>query len=105
MLVGVSTHSIDEARSAVLDGANYLGVGPVFSSSTKDFLQLAGLDFVRAVAAEIRLPWFAIGGIGPGNLEQVLTAGASRVAVSAAVAQAGDPAAVAKSLLERLGNG
>src|SRR4029077_11335298 len=60
-LVGVSTHTIEQARQAVLDGADYLGVGPVFPSGTKSFDQLAGLDFVRQVAAEIKLPWFAIG--------------------------------------------
>ena len=62
-LVGVSTHSIEQARQAVLDGANYIGVGPTFPSNTKTFDQFPGLDLLRAVAAEIRLPAFAIGGI------------------------------------------
>ena len=52
-LVGVSTHSIDDARRAVLAGANYIGVGPVFSSTTKSFDSLAGLELVEQVAAEI----------------------------------------------------
>ena len=62
-LVGVSTHTLEQARQAVLDAADYLGVGPTFASQTKEFPQLAGLDFVRQVAAEITLPWFAIGGM------------------------------------------
>ncbi len=84
-LVGVSTHSIEQARRAVLDGADYLGVGPVFPSATKAFESLAGLELVRAVAAEISLPWFAIGGINAENVAAVATAGARRIAVSHAI--------------------
>ncbi|MCC7424655.1 MAG: thiamine phosphate synthase [Planctomycetaceae bacterium] len=97
-LVGVSTHTIAQARQAVLDGADYLGVGPVFPSGTKKFAEFAGLDFVREVAAEITLPWFAIGGITPENIGQVKAAGASRVAVSGAIATSDDPGEVAAQL-------
>jgi thiamine-phosphate pyrophosphorylase len=97
-LVGVSTHTIAQARQAVVDGADYLGVGPVFPSTTKSFEGLAGLEFVREVAAEISLPWFAIGGIDAGNIEQVLAAGATRVAVSGAVCGAADPEGAAAEL-------
>ena len=62
MLIGVSTHNIEQARAAVLDGANYLGAGPTFASQTKSFDDFAGLDYLREVASEIRLPTFAIGG-------------------------------------------
>ena len=102
MLVGVSTHTIEQARAAVLDGASYLGVGPVFPSATKDFPALAGIEFVRQAAAEIRLPWFALGGIGPENLANVLDGGGNRVAVSAAITRASDPAAAAATLLSAL---
>jgi thiamine-phosphate pyrophosphorylase len=81
-LVGVSTHDILQARQAVMAGANYLGVGPTFDSNTKSFGELAGLDYVRAVAQEISLPAFAIGGIDGENLDQVLQAGATRIAIS-----------------------
>src|SRR4029077_19739139 len=73
-LVGVSTHTLEQARQAVLDGADYIGVGPVFSSTTKAFAHLAGLDLVRQVAAEITLPAYAIGGIGLENIEALLSA-------------------------------
>jgi thiamine-phosphate pyrophosphorylase len=82
----------------VLDGADYLGVGPVFPSGTKKFSAFAGLDFVREVAAEIRLPWFAIGGITPENIAQVKAAGAIRVAVSGAIATSEEPGAIAARL-------
>jgi thiamine-phosphate pyrophosphorylase len=102
-LVGVSTHSLEQARQAVLDGADYLGVGPVFASATKPFDSLAGLDFVREVAAEISLPWFAIGGINADNVAAVIEAGAQRIAVSQAILSAEDPAAAAAKLCELVG--
>ena len=101
-LVGVSTHSLVQARQAVLDGADYLGVGPTFDSTTKRFEALAGVDLLRAVAAEIRLPAFVIGGIGLDNLAAVQGTGMSRVAVSAAIARAADPAAAAAEFARRL---
>jgi len=103
-LVGVSTHNIEQARQAVLDGASYLGVGPVFPSGTKAFAaeELAGLDFVRQVAGEISLPWYAIGGIDAENLKQVLDAGATRVAVSGAVCRSGEPGRAAAGLVATL---
>ncbi|MGD9855128.1 MAG: thiamine phosphate synthase [Planctomycetaceae bacterium] len=97
-LVGVSTHNIEQARQAVLDGADYLGVGPTFPSQTKQFAGLAGLDFVRQVAAEITLPWFAIGGVNADNISHVTAAGASRIAVSDAICSHSDPSGAALSL-------
>ena len=96
--VGVSTHSIEQARQAVLDGANYLGVGPTFPSGTKVFDHFPGLELLRAVSAEIRLPAFAIGGITRENLGQVLSAGFTRVAVSGAVLNAKDPGQVVREI-------
>jgi thiamine-phosphate pyrophosphorylase len=104
-LIGLSTHTIEQARQAVLDGANYIGVGPTFPSGTKEFDQYPGLELLRAVAAEIRLPAFAIGGITPGNLSQVLSTGITRVALSGAIGSASDPTAVVHELLEKLQNG
>ncbi|HXY37830.1 MAG TPA: thiamine phosphate synthase [Planctomycetaceae bacterium] len=101
-LVGVSTHTIEQARQAVLDGADYLGIGPVFPSATKSFDSLAGLELVREVAAEISLPWFAIGGINAENISEVVRAGAQRIAVSNAILGAEDPASAAQTLADIL---
>ena len=98
MLIGVSTHSIEQARQAVLDGANYLGVGPTFPSGTKQFEHFPGVELLRAVAAEIRLPAFAIGGISEENAGQVLSAGFTRIAVSGAITGAEDPSSIAENL-------
>ncbi len=101
-LVGVSTHSLQQAKQAVLDGADYLGVGPVFHSQTKSFDNFAGLETIRAVAEEITLPWYAIGGIDGNNLAEVIAAGANRVAVGAAVCLAADPKTAARDLHQSL---
>jgi thiamine-phosphate pyrophosphorylase len=99
-LIGVSTHNVDQARQAVLDGANYLGCGPTFESASKQFQQFPGLNFLRQVSREIRLPAFAIGGIDLSNVRQVCDAGFSRVAVCHSVINASDPADAARRLRE-----
>lgn len=101
-LVGVSTHSIEQARAAVLAGANYIGVGPTFASATKQFTNFPGVELLRAVAAEITLPAFAIGGIAPANLDEVLASGIGRIAVSSAIVDAPDPVSAAQEFLRRL---
>ena len=104
-LIGVSTHSLEQARQAVIDGADYLGVGPVFSSRTKSFDndQLVGLDLIHAVSQEIDHPWFAIGGIDDDNLKSVLDAGAQRVALSSAICRAEDAVEATRTLRMELG--
>lgn len=102
VLIGVSTHTIEQVRQAVRDGANYIGVGPTFPSTTKDFDQLAGLDFARAATAETSLPAFVLGGVTVKNIGEVVAAGGRRVAVSAAIARADDPRAAASALRRTL---
>ena len=77
-LIGVSTHDRSQLEAAILAGAGYLGVGPVFPSATKEFSEpeLAGLGYVRLAAETTSLPWFAIGGITEENIDRVLEAGA-----------------------------
>jgi thiamine-phosphate pyrophosphorylase len=104
MLIGVSTHSIEQARQAVLDGANYLGCGPTFPSATKSFEAFPGLDFLKQVADEISLPCFAIGGITERNLNQVLDTGFRRIAVASGIMAAADPVASACSFRIALEN-
>jgi len=98
-LVGVSTHSLEQARKAVLDGADYVGIGPTFPTKTKNFSELAGLRYVTEAATEISLPGFCIGGITTRNLPQVLEAGGRRVAVSGAICGAEDPETATRELL------
>ena len=97
-LIGVSTHNLDQVQRAILEGANYLGIGPTFPSRTKSFDSLAGLDFIKQALAETSLPAFALGGITLDNVEQVRAAGARRIAVSHAICGSDDPRSVAGAL-------
>ncbi len=102
-LVGRSTHSLEQARQAVLEGASYIGVGPTFPSTTKSFASFTGVELLKAVAAEIRLPAFAIGGVNLSNLEAVMQAGFSPWRSAAQIAAAADPQRAAAEIVARLG--
>lgn len=86
-LVGVSTHSMEQLRKAILDGASYIGCGPVFTSATKQFDRFPGTEYLRQAAKETSLPAFAIGGVNLANLDQTIEAGFHRVAVQSAIAR------------------
>jgi thiamine-phosphate pyrophosphorylase len=102
-IVGVSTHSVGQARAAVAAGADYLGVGPVFETTSKvGALAARGLDLVRAVRHEVPLPLVAIGGITPATAPDVRAAGADAVAMIAALVRAPDVAAAVRDALARL---
>ncbi len=101
-IIGVSTHNVQQVQQAVLDGANYLGIGPTFPSKTKAFAEFAGLDFIRRAVVETSLPAFALGGITLENVREVIAAGATRIAVSSAIAEAAEPQIVARQFRERL---
>lgn len=85
LLVGKSTHSLKQAIEAEKEGADYIGVGPVYGTPTKPTYTPVGLQLVKQVKSEIRIPFVAIGGIDPGNLNEVLEAGAERVAMVRAI--------------------
>lgn len=101
-VVGISTHSLDEALAAERDGANYIGVGPVFATATKPEARAVGTDLVRQIAAQVKIPFFAIGGITLDNIGQVLDAGATRVAVVSAILRATDATEAAAEFKRRL---
>ncbi|WP_417736346.1 thiamine phosphate synthase [Rosistilla oblonga] len=101
-LLGVSTHCVAQVERAVSGGADYIGCGPTFPSGTKSFEAFPGTDFLRDAAATTTLPSFAIGGIGAENLEYVLDAGFSRVAVAGAITRSESPAAMVTELKQRL---
>ncbi len=105
MLIGRSTHSLAEVKEAEAAGADYIGVGPIFSTPTKPDYPVVGLDLVREVVRTIRIPWVAIGGIDLQTLPLVLSAGATRVAVVRAVAGASDPESAARALKQRISAG
>jgi thiamine-phosphate pyrophosphorylase len=103
VLLGRSTHDLEQARRAAAEGWDYLAVGPVYPTATKPDRPAVGTALVRAVA-ELRpaAPWFAIGGIGPATLDEVTAAGATRVVVVRAITEAAEPATAAAALRDRL---
>lgn len=84
-IIGVSTHTISQARRAQQSGADYIGAGPVFSTATKSYEPPVGLDYVQQVKKEITIPFVAVGGINIGNVQEVLHAGGRRIAICSAI--------------------
>lgn len=106
VLVGLSTHAPGQFAAGLAAGADYLCAGPVRETPTKPGRPPTGLGYVRWAAAHAGgRPWFAIGGIDAGNVNEVVTAGAERIVVVRAIRDADDPRAAARELRERLGAG
>jgi thiamine-phosphate pyrophosphorylase len=101
-IIGVSTHNIDQAKAAVADGADYIGVGPIFKSSTKPRDFVAGLEYAADAARQIAIPKVAIAGISPENVDKVLATGISAVAITAAITGSQDVAGAASRMKQLL---
>ena len=101
-IIGRSTTNPEEMQKAIVEGADYIGVGPVYKTPTKPTKAAAGFEYVRYAAANSPIPWFAIGGIDLKNLPNVLEEGAQRVAVVRAIMQAKQPALVTRQFLTLL---
>lgn len=101
-VVGLSTHSAFEVDSGQSEPIDYLAAGPVYQTPTKPGRAAVGLELVRYAAAHAGHPWFAIGGIDETNVEQVMAAGARRIVVVRAIAEAGDPPRAAARLKHML---
>jgi thiamine-phosphate pyrophosphorylase len=100
--IGISTHSAEQARRAVVAGADYVAVGPVYATGTKPSAKPVTLEYVRWAKANLTLPWFAIGGINLTNLDDVLNAGAQRICVVSAILNSNDIAASCREFKKRL---
>lgn len=98
MILGVSVESIEEARRAVVDGADYLGVGPIFHTETKQITRATGVALIARIREETDLPLVAIGGIGLDNIGAVARAGADGAAVISALMGASDIRRAAQEL-------
>ena len=90
-IIGRTAHSIDEAKQAVREGVDYLGVGPCYPSTTKQFEYFASDAFLRDVSKEIQLPIFGIGGIASDNIDRLIHLGVTRVAIASSITGAADP--------------
>jgi thiamine-phosphate pyrophosphorylase len=102
-IVGRSTHAPEQGAAADADpDVDYLAVGPVHATPTKPGRPAAGPEYVAWAAANVRKPWFAIGGLHDGNVGEVVARGARRIVVVRAIADAADPEAAARALRARL---
>ncbi len=100
--IGLSTHAPAQCEQAVAAGADYVAIGPVYATGTKPTAKPVTLDYVRWAAANVRVPWFAIGGINLATLDEVLAAGARRICVVSAILNAPDVAAECRKFRARI---
>lgn len=101
-LIGLSTHNLQQLKAAHELNVDYLGVGPMFSTSTKSFNSFSGPDYASQASQYSALPWFAIGGINADNLRQLTDCGVSRIAVCGTVISVADPDVAVRQLRDGL---
>lgn len=101
-IIGISTHAPEQALKAVEDGADYIGVGPVFATPTKQGRTPVGLEYVKWVSENIDIPAFAIGGIDEDNVQEVIDAGLKKVGVVRAIINAPSPKDAAEKVLAKI---
>jgi len=98
-LVGVSTHTVEQARAAEAGGADYIGFGAIYPGGLKNVKNAQGLERLRAVRAAVKIPIVAIGGISEETVKEVLAAGADAAAIITDVVRAPDIAAKVRAIL------
>jgi thiamine-phosphate pyrophosphorylase len=98
-IIGLSTHSREQVEAAAEQPVDYISVGPIWETPTKEGRPGTGLELIREAARIASLPWFAIGGINPENVAEVVEAGARRICVVRAIKDAADPAEAARALI------
>jgi thiamine-phosphate pyrophosphorylase len=101
-IIGRSTTNPEEMARAIREGADYIGVGPVYATPTKPGKAAAGLEYVEYAAKHATVPWFAIGGIDSNNISNVVDAGASGIAVVRAIMDSEEPTQTVQLLLSKL---
>lgn len=104
LFIGRSTHSLKQVLEAEKEGADYIGVGPIFKTPTKPSYKPVGLELIRQVSQKIKIPFVCIGGINQDNIESVLESGARRVAVVRAIFGATDVSSATKNLRKIIDN-
>ena len=101
--IGLSTHAPAQAQRAVDAGADYIAIGPIYATGTKPTAKPVTLEYVRWAAANVSVPWFAIGGINLQTIDAVIDAGAKRICVVSAILNASDIAKACTEFRKRLG--
>ena len=104
-IIGVSCHNLSQALKAQKDGADYIGIGPVYKTSTKPGCNAIGEKVLKQLRGRINIPYFAIGNICKSNISRIVSAGATRVAVCRAILNSKNSKQAAKELLMALPRG
>ena len=102
--IGLSTHSPEQAKRALAAGPDYIAIGPVYVTGTKPMAKPVTLEYVRWAAANVNIPWFAIGGINLQTIDDVLAAGAKRICVVSAILDSPDVTKACAEFRHRLGD-
>ncbi|MGA8572322.1 MAG: thiamine phosphate synthase [Desulfobaccales bacterium] len=102
LIIGASSHSLEEALAAQEAGAGYVNIGPIFATATKPAVTPLGLAALESIAPRLRIPWSTMGGINQGNIAGVVAGGARHPAVMSAVTAAPVPSAAARALREAI---
>ena len=103
-IIGISTKNIEQAKEAEKQGADYVGIGPIFDTFTKKIEKRIGLEIIKQAKKYLKIPFFPIGGINLENLHQVIEAGSKRIAVGSAVICANDVKSASRQFLEKIQN-
>ncbi len=98
LIIGSSSHNLEEALAAQAAGADYVNIGPVFPTGTKKHLKVVGVEMIKAIAPKLTVPFTVMGGIKLSNIDEVLKAGARKIAVVTAVTMAEDMPRAVKEL-------
>ena len=103
LIIGASTHSIEEARSAQEKGASYINIGPVFPTKTKDWTgDFLGLEKLRSIAAEVHIPFTVMGGIKMHHIPELKAEGVKTITLVTAITMADDPESASRKLVEAM---
>ncbi|MGD0217378.1 MAG: thiamine phosphate synthase [Desulfobaccales bacterium] len=102
LIIGASSHSLEEALAAQEAGAGYVNIGPIFATATKPAVTPLGLAALEGIAPHLRIPWSTMGGINQRNIAGVVACGARHPAVMSAVTAAPEPGAAARALRDQI---
>jgi len=103
LLIGASTHSLEQALQAEKDGADYVNIGPIFPTKTKEgAVDFLGPEAISAISPKLSIPFTVMGGINGTNMDQVLARGASRIAMVTAITQAPDIAETVRQFRDKI---
>lgn len=87
-IIGISCHNLEQAKKAQAQGADYIGLGPIFATPTRPEYKPIGLDLIKEIKQNLKIPFFVIGGINQDNIKEVLFCGSRKVAICRAILEA-----------------